>query len=321
VRLLAAIFIFLSAPFAFAAEEWETLANCKLSKVDYMDGDSFHVECGGKNYHFRLYFVDCPETDTRYPDRLREQAEHFGLTQEQSLAVGLKAKEFTMRMLRRPFTVLTRWYDARGASAQQRFYAIVLCDGKNLAEELVAAGFARAYGMRANFPDNTRSKDFVAGLTRLESRAMRARLGAWSKSDIETKVASSEPGDDPLLTSQAVQTEQIVEGTPRSETKDVIENNNEAFLESFIAQNQSALPSVAPNKPAEQIALPVSTSKSLININAATPAELDQLPKIGPALAERIIEGRPYSNIDDVRQVKGIGDKIFNEIAPLIATE
>jgi hypothetical protein len=95
-------------------------------------------------------------------------------------------------MLHRPFTVLTRWYNARGASAQERFYAVVLCDGKNLAEELVAAGFARPFGMRANFPDGPRSKDFIANLKRLESRAMRSRAGAWSKSELDDQVVSTD---------------------------------------------------------------------------------------------------------------------------------
>lgn len=44
-----------------------------------------------------------------------------------------------------------------------------------------------------------------------------------------------------------------------------------------------------------------------INLNTATPEELELLYRIGPALAERIVEGRPYERPEDLLEVKGIG--------------
>ena len=35
----------------------------------------------------RLYFVDAPETNPRYPERTREQAEYFGATLDQVMTV------------------------------------------------------------------------------------------------------------------------------------------------------------------------------------------------------------------------------------------
>ncbi|MFS8884861.1 phospholipase D-like domain-containing protein [Synechococcus sp. H70.2] len=46
---------------------------------------------------------------------------------------------------------------------------------------------------------------------------------------------------------------------------------------------------------------------SLVNLNTATAAELEQLPGVGPDLAQRIIEARPFSSLEDLQRVKGIG--------------
>jgi competence ComEA-like helix-hairpin-helix protein len=55
-----------------------------------------------------------------------------------------------------------------------------------------------------------------------------------------------------------------------------------------------------------------------ININTATQAELEALPGVGPVLARRIIEGRPYRSVDELHRVKGIGKKRLEEIRPYV---
>ena len=46
-----------------------------------------------------------------------------------------------------------------------------------------------------------------------------------------------------------------------------------------------------------------------VNLNEASAAELATLPGIGPVLAGRVIEGRPYEQAGEIRRVKGIGPK------------
>jgi competence protein ComEA len=48
-----------------------------------------------------------------------------------------------------------------------------------------------------------------------------------------------------------------------------------------------------------------------IDPNTATVDEIMLLPGVGEVLAERIVEGRPYKSVNDLRRVPGIGEKVF----------
>lgn len=67
------------------------------------------------------------------------------------------------------------------------------------------------------------------------------------------------------------------------------------------------------------------TSNGKININKADAATLQQLSGIGPTLASRIVEFRtehgPFTQIEDLKKVKGIGTKMFDKISQIISAE
>jgi len=163
-----------------AQAQWRTYRSATLADHAGNDGDSFHVRAGRRRLLLRLYFVDAPETNARYPDRNTEQARHFGVAPSVIPAAGKAASAFTAEFLSRPFTVHTRLEDARGASAEDRYYALVMgSDGRWLDAALVSAGLARVFGWRADLPDGTPAATYLRELQKLEQEARTARRGLW----------------------------------------------------------------------------------------------------------------------------------------------
>lgn len=157
-------------------KEWVTFTNCQYVAIKDGDGDSFRVRSGTNEFNLRLYFVDTPETNLRYPDRNREQAEHFGITIDDTFKAGERARDFTRDVLREPFVVRTRWASTAG---RPRYYAFVEVGTNSLAAMLVAQGWARTKGVTAALPGQ-KSKDFSERLAALEAEARHKRLGVWA---------------------------------------------------------------------------------------------------------------------------------------------
>lgn len=58
---------------------------------------------------------------------------------------------------------------------------------------------------------------------------------------------------------------------------------------------------------------------SLINVNSATLQDLDTLPGVGPVTAQKIIDNRPYSVIDDLLSKKVLTQKVFDSLKQSIS--
>lgn len=177
-----------------SAETWEILDGCRLATNANatVDGDSFHVRHNEREYIFRLFFVDAPESDATLAERAKDQAAYFGISPNDIPRAGRLASQFTREVLSgASFTVITRWRNAGGRSALARFYAVVLVNGKNLAEELVAHGHARIFGLRANWPDGPRSTTFINKLKNLELSAREKKLGVWDEIQFPRQTGSA----------------------------------------------------------------------------------------------------------------------------------
>ena len=65
-----------------------------------------------------------------------------------------------------------------------------------------------------------------------------------------------------------------------------------------------------------------ATPGARLNLNTATQAQLEELPGVGPAFVQAILAERQrrggFTSVNDLRSVRGIGDKRFADLSPLV---
>ncbi len=255
--------------------EMQALERCVLVEAAGNDGDSVRVRAAdGREFTLRLYYVDCPETsadsetDAR---RVRAQTAYFGLpSHADTLAFGRKATDYVREKLSKPFTVHTAFASAPGRSKGGRVYGFVQApDGTDLGEALVAAGLARAFGVRRATPDGRHRDEATEHLRDLELSAALGRKGIWGRSDPTRLV--------------------VLRAAARAEAAELRSVRDEA----------------------------AGTGEDVggrVNVNTASRGRLATLPGIGVGLADRIIAGRPYTRLDELTRVKGIGPATLEKL-------
>ena len=283
------------------SKDWIVLKDCRLISNPANDGDSFHVSAGPKEYLFRLYFVDAPETDEMTPRRLIDQAKYFSITVPQAIEVGRTAKDFTQEKLSQPFTVFTHMSDAMGQSRLERFYAFVETKDGDLGEQLVRNGLARSYGFKVAPPGLTSSRIEFEKLQQLEDAAKREKIGGWG---IDAGRLRAHPQTPSGFSSF------VADGKTRPIS--VPAESSGAFLPVAKSTGSIVRTSVGTTGSHTKEKTPLGN----IDINTATEKELTTVPGIGHVMAGRIIAARPFRSADNLKRVSGIGDKKYAQIRP-----
>ena len=179
LRLIAAGLALWADVIPCQARQWRLYENCKLIPNESNDGDSFHVRYNKREYIFRLYFVDTPESESSLRERVAEQAAYWGIDERTSIQLGKEAAKFTARFLADGFTVYSKLSDARGRSDKDRDYAVVMAGNKDLAVELVRNGYARVFGEGVEYPDGTSEQTIWWRLKSAEREARKNKAGGW----------------------------------------------------------------------------------------------------------------------------------------------
>jgi endonuclease YncB( thermonuclease family) len=169
---------------------YETFHRCTLAPDRANDGDSFLVKLpDGRTEIIRLYFVDTPESafktygggENNHRRIDQQAADMGGITPQQAVEIGKKAKAFTLGLLEKsPFTIHTKW-DSPFNDKRYHAFVQVTVEGRPrfLHELLVEKGLARIHTKGAPLPDGTPERKQEAHLLKLHTIAKAKELGAW----------------------------------------------------------------------------------------------------------------------------------------------
>ncbi len=312
---------------------WTVLNDCIYTRNSSNDGDSFHISAGGKQYLFRLYFVDAPETDADFKHRVDEQAKYFGIGRNQVVQVGKLARDFTREKLSRPFTLRTCFQDALGRSRMQRFYAIVQTATGDLGEQLIENGLARIHGASANPVGLPSANVEWQKLNQLEIAAKVEKVGGWGvnfgRMTARSEKSKSRVPVDPFeafFHPERVQISRVAppvatagpfsHPSPAPATDEIVSINPTRGNTGSPRDESVQKADLEPVRPASLQRADQTSGSGKVDINTATEDQLEGIPGIGPVLSQRIIAARPFRSADDLRHVKGIGGTRYGKLRP-----
>ena len=258
--------------------------DCRYDSDTPNDGDSFRARCGRKQFTFRLYFVDAPETKLS-DDRVEEQAKQFNVPTERVPEIGEEARRFSRGKLRNRFKVHT-YFQSLGKDGEERYYAFVETKAGELGELLVRNGLARVYGTDVE-PRGMRSPSRQRDrLKQLQGDAKQDKVGGWG-----------------ILAGR------LNRRAPSGSTKEIAESIEFFDPENFLGTESEIEISPGPSVP----------QGLKLDINQVTEAELVKLPGIGPVIAKRIINRRNqrrFHSADELRDIEDIGPKTYIKLRP-----
>ena len=280
------LFLFLTLT-AFAADPLTHLERCTLVKADWSDGDSFPIRTAdGKEITIRLYGADCIEwhvTDESDARRLRAQRRYFGIS-------------------------------GFGSSPQESIEAAKGFGGK--AAEEVARALAEPFSVHTAYSDargDGRYKRFYGFVTTSKGEDLATRLVGLGHARAIGVYRETPSGD----TSKEY----------RASLEDLELKAAKKGLGAWAATDWEQLPEERKEERDENAEIELAqgdgglAAGDKINPNNAARDVLMKLPGVGEVTANRIIEARPFSKLEDLDAVDGIGNQTLLRLEPFLVFE
>ena len=159
--------------------------SCTLVDCEYNNGDTFLLKTeDGVIFDAHLYGVDAFETSNEFPSIVTEQAKYFGITNEQAIELGNKAREFIRTELTKnhqtkkiAFTTPAFIFLKKESNNKSVLDGEIIVDGESLACSLVKNGLVKIYGTIPHTqPEYIVSRE---KLLQLEAEAKKEKVGGW----------------------------------------------------------------------------------------------------------------------------------------------
>lgn len=259
---------------SLAQKQLQRFENCQLIETPWADGDSFQVKnAEGKKFTIRLYGVDCLEShvnDNTDARRLYDQRRYFGISNYGgSFATSIAA--------------------AKGMG--------------NTAKKFVVQELAQPFAVITSFSDARgdgkykRYYGFITTQNGDDLAELLVRKGYARAFGVNRKTIDGRSHIEQRESLKDLEFRAAIRGAGVWKLTDW-----EALPDQRRAQRAEA----AELELAKGIAPPLDPDQK-IDLNSAPRDVIMQLPGIGEAIANRIIEGRPYKSIESIIEVDGIG--------------